>query len=99
LPKPERLVRHEPEPIPDPIAEMEAELWALSAVTPLADLVVAESWASSTNRYGTLMETVARRGRRLPPISFSDGVDEPKRGGVWRISKSTVRGGTHAPDA
>lgn len=99
LPEPQRLVRLKPPPVPDAIAEMAAELQALTAPASLAELVVAQSWASSTNRYGTLMETVARRGRRLPPITFSDEVEEPKRGGVWRVSSTTVEGGSVAPDA
>jgi len=99
LPEPATLVRHEPPPVPDAIAEMAAELEALTASTSLAELVVAQSWTSSTSRYGTLMETVARRGRRLPPITFSDEVEEPKRGGVWRVSSTTVEGGAGAEDA
>lgn len=99
LPEPTPLVRTAPEPVPDPVAEMAAELLALAAPTPIVELVVSHSWASSASRYGTLMETVARRRRRLPPIGFSQDVDEPRRGGVWRISKTTVEGGDGAPNA
>lgn len=99
LPEPAPLVRTVPEPVPDPVAEMADELLALAAPTPIAELVVSDSWASSGSRYGTLMETVARRRRRLPPISFSDDVDEPRAGGVWRISKTTIEGGAGAADA
>lgn len=99
LPAPMPLVRSAPEPTPDPIAEMANELLDLPAPTSIATLVVCDSWTGSATRYGTLMETVARRRRRLPPISFSDDVDEPNAGGVWRISKTTVEGGAGATDA
>jgi hypothetical protein len=99
LPEPVPLVRVEPSPAPDPIAEMAAELQALVRSTSLEELVVVDSWTSSTCRYGTLMETVARRGRRLPPITLSEQVGAPKRGGVWRLSESTVEGGGDATDS
>jgi hypothetical protein len=98
LPKPAALVRVEPPAVPDPIADMASELQALTAPTSLAELVVADSWPGSTRRYGTLMETIARRGRRLPPITLSEELEEPRRGGVWRISKTTVEGGDVASD-
>jgi hypothetical protein len=99
LPEPVPLVRVEPSPAPDPIAEMATELRALVRSTLLEQLVVVDSWTNSTCRYGTLMETVARRGRRLPPITLSQQVGAPKRGGVWRLSESTVEGGGDATDS
>jgi hypothetical protein len=98
LPEPVPLERSEPEPTPDPIAEMAAELLALASPASLADLVVADSWSASANRYGTLMETFARR-RRLPPVAFSEQAQEPRRGGVWRISKTRVGEDAGAQDA
>jgi hypothetical protein len=98
LPEPQALVRVTPSPVPDPVAELADELAALNAPASLAEIVIRDSWEASTRRYGTLMEAVARRRRRLPPVRFTAQIDEPKRGGVWRISKTTVEGG-RAPDA
>jgi hypothetical protein len=92
LPEPTPLVRILPEPVPDPVAEMADELLALRARTPITDLVISDTWPNSACRYGTLMETIARRRRRLPPISLSEDVVEPRAGGVWRLSKTTVDG-------
>lgn len=99
LPEPKVLVRSTPPPVPDPIAELADELLALTAPTSIAEIVIGPSWEASTSRYGTLMEAVARRRKRLPPVTFTAEIDEPKRGGVWRISKTTVEGGERAPDA
>lgn len=99
LPAPAPLARQEPSPAPDPIAETAAELERLDAPASLVDLVVATSWPTSARRFGTLMETVARRRRRLPPIAFGAEAEEPRRGGVWRISKTTVGAGARAQDA
>lgn len=99
LPEPEPLVRQQPRPVPNPLAEMATELLALTAPKSLAEIVIADSWRASTRRYGTLMETVARRRRRLPPVTFTERIDEPKRGGVWRISQTTVEGGERAQNA
>lgn len=99
LPEPQVLVRHTPPPVPDPVAELAEELLALTAPASLAEIVIGDSWQASTSRYGTLMEAVARRRKRLPPLRFTAEIDEPKRGGVWRISKTTVEGGGRASDA
>lgn len=99
LPEPAPLTRTAPEPVPNPVAEMADALRALTVPTAIVDLVVADSWSNSTFRYGTLMETVARRRKRLPPITFSNEVDEPRRGDVWRISRTTVEGGSDAENA
>jgi hypothetical protein len=99
LPEPQALVRQAPSPVPDPLAELTEELLALTAPASLAEIVIADNWETSTRRYGTLMEAVARRRKRLPPVTLTAQVDEPKRGGVWRISKTTVEGGERAPDA
>lgn len=90
LPVPEAIERTTPAPVPDPLAEMADELAALSAPTTLTELAVADSWPTSVARYATVMETVSRRRRFLPRLELGEGVDEPRRGGVWRISRTTV---------
>jgi hypothetical protein len=99
LPAPTSLLRVEPPRVPDPMADMAAQLWALKGPTSIAELVIGDAWPASTQRYGVLMETIARRGRQLPSITLSEEVEEPRSGGVWRISRTTVEGYEHAADA
>jgi hypothetical protein len=99
LPEPQVLVGQPPPRVADPLAQMAEELLALNAPASLAEIVIGESWAASARCYGTLMETVARRRKRLPPVAFGVEVEEPKGGDVWRISKTTVEGGARAADS
>jgi DNA-binding HxlR family transcriptional regulator len=89
LPEPAAL---EPEPAPetvDPLAEMTERLQALDAQTSVADIVIDADWPASVTQHSTLMETLARRAAQLPTARLAPDVEEPNRGGVWRISRTT----------
>lgn len=90
LPEPEVLERTPPPAVVDPVAEMALELDELTAAATLTELTVADAWPASVARYATVMEAVSRRRRLLPRLDLGDGVEEPRRGGVWRISRTTV---------
>jgi hypothetical protein len=91
LPEPEPVERLVPPPRYDPTRELAGELFALAAPTPVTDVVVRESWTTAVRRHNALVDAYSRRNLELPALEHEDAVDEPRRFGVWRISRSTIR--------
>jgi len=92
LPEPMPLAREAPPPEDGRVEELVRELLALSGPATVAEIVVAEAWAASVSRHGALIEAYSRDGTTLPvPEHDEHAVDEPRRGGVWRVSRTTLR--------
>lgn len=97
LPEPREPVREAPTAAADPFAEMAAELVGLREPAALADIVVREAWGVAVARSAALVAAYANGGQRLPVLEDSGELDELNRGGVWRISGSTLH--PRAPSA
>jgi hypothetical protein len=91
LPEPEPVERLALPARYDPTSELAAELAALDDPTPVADVVVRESWTTAVHRHNALVDAYSRRTLRLPALEHEDALDEPSRFGVWRISRSILR--------
>lgn len=72
---------------PDLIELVTRELRALAAPLTVADFAVRESWRSSIARHGALLAAYSGP-RRLPRVRHEPAVDEVRRGGVWKVSRS-----------
>jgi hypothetical protein len=90
LPQPARLSREAPRREPDATELLEVELDALAAPTTAAEIVVERDWATSVLRHNALIDAYARRRVSLPELEFSPEIEEPRRCGVARISKTTL---------
>lgn len=92
MPAPVALRREPPERRPDATRLIHGELTALSEPTTVADFTVRDTWATSVGRHGSMIDAYSRFAD-LPELTHEPGVDEPRRGEVWRVSKTTVEGG------
>lgn len=92
MPAPVALRRESPERRPDAAQLIRRELAALTEATTVADFTVREDWATSIGRHSAVLDAYSRFGD-LPELVHEPGVEEPKRGEVWRVSKTTVEGG------
>lgn len=90
LPQPERLAREEPLREPDVTELLEVELVALAMKATAGEIVVGRDWPTSVARHNALVDAYTRRRVALPELEFSLDVDEPRRGGVARISRTTL---------
>jgi hypothetical protein len=90
LPQPERLAREEPLREPDVTELLEVELVALAVKATAAEIVVGRDWPTSVARHNALVDAYTRRRVALPELEFSLEVDEPRRGGVACISRTTL---------
>ncbi|MFL5963792.1 MAG: hypothetical protein ACJ757_12955 [Gaiellaceae bacterium] len=91
LPQPERLTREQPLHEPDATELLEIELVALDAPATAADVVIERDWPTAVARHNALVDAYTRRRVPLPELEFSLEVEEPRRCGVARISKTTLR--------
>lgn len=90
LPQPMRLERREPKRAPDLTEALEADLVALTAPATAADVVIEHDWPTSVARHNALVDAYSRRRVSLPALEFSLAIDEPRRCGVGRISRTTL---------
>jgi hypothetical protein len=93
LPAPVAPRRHAPERRPDATQRIRAELVELAAPTTVAEFTVRETWGVSIGRHSALVDAYSRFDG-LPGLDHEPGVDEPDHGEVWRVSRSTIEGGT-----
>lgn len=90
MPPPRTLKRRTPPPRLDPIAELEGELGTLTQTTSVAELVVRERWEQAVRRENALVCAYDRRRRALPRLEFTSEVEDVRRGGVRRISRTLL---------
>lgn len=93
MPAPRKLARRRPPKRRDPISELEGELGTLTSTTSVADVVVRESWAQAVQRENALVSVYDRRRRKLPLVEFTRQVEDVRRGGVRRISRTLLHPG------
>lgn len=91
LPEPVMLERQQPPQTADAVHEVTTEAKELRLVTPLVDFVVRDSWATSVERHGVLIEAYSRYGCEMPRLEHEQGFDEPRRDGVLRISRADLK--------
>jgi len=91
LPEPSELARMPVAAAPDPFSEVALELAALDEPVTLAEMIVRETWDEAIARNGAVVAAYSSDDGSLPAVEDSGKLDEPKRGDVWRISKSTLR--------
>lgn len=87
LPEPARTVPAALVFEPDLIEMVTRELRDLGAPITVADFAVRESWPSSIARHGALLAAYSG-ARRLPRVRHEAAIDEVRRGGVWKVSRS-----------
>lgn len=87
LPEPARTVPAALVLEPDLIELVTRELRALEVIVTVADFAVRESWNTSVARHGALLAAYSG-ARRLPRVRHELSVDEVRRGGVWKVSRS-----------
>jgi hypothetical protein len=93
MPAPVTLRREPPERRPDAAQQIRGELTALTEPTTVAEFTVRDDWATSIGRHSAMLDAYTRFAD-LPPLTHETGVEEPRRGEVWRVSRTTVeRGG------
>jgi hypothetical protein len=92
MPAPVAPRRQAPEHRPDGAQRIRGELTALTAPTTVAQLTVRDTWATSIGRHSAVIDAYSRFAD-LPDLIHEPAVEEPRRGGVWRVSKTTVEGG------
>lgn len=90
LPQPGSPQREPPSESHDPAAELAGQLRALTAPATTAEVVVRDDWSTSVGRHSALVAAYARHGD-LPSLEHTDELDEPRRDGVWRISRTAIR--------
>lgn len=90
MPPPRKLERRERPRRVDPVGELEGELAGLTATTSLAEFVVRERWEDAVRRENVLVCAYDRRRIELPRIEYTGAVDEIRRGGVRRISRTLL---------
>lgn len=93
MPPPRTLARRAPPQRLDPIAELEGELAALTAPASVAELVVRERWQQAVQRENALVCAYDRRRRELPQLEFTGELEDVRRGGVRRISRTLLHPG------
>ena len=93
LPEPSPPRRELPPPPRDATREFITELHGLAAATSAAEFVVQHDWPTSVARHNAFIDAYNRRGEKLPPLELSTEVEEPRRAGVARISKTTIDAG------
>jgi hypothetical protein len=94
LPVPATLPRRLPPPRRDPTRELINELRDLDHATSAAEFIVQRDWQTSVARHNAFIDAYNRRDGALPALEFSTDVEEPRRAGVARISKTTIRAGS-----
>jgi hypothetical protein len=92
MPAPVAPHREAPERRPDAARRIRGELVRLTAATTVADFTVRDTWATSIGRHSAMLDAYSRFAG-LPELDHEEGVEEPRRGEVWRVSKTTVEGG------
>lgn len=91
LPTPARTLPAPFELHDDVIARITGELRDLSLPTTVADLVVRDSWETSVARHGGLLAAYSGGdAARLPRLRHEIAIDEVRRAGVWKVSRSHV---------
>jgi len=86
LPEPVVLERQQPPERVDEAAAIAAEARELNLLTPLVDFVVRESWPISIERHSVLIDAYSRY-QDMPLLTYEQGFDTPRRGGVMRVSR------------
>jgi hypothetical protein len=94
LPEPVMLERQQPPEPADAVHEVAVQAKELRLVTPLVDFVVHDSWTTSVERHGVLIDAYSRYGGEMPRLVHEQGFDEPRRDGVLRISRADLKPGT-----
>ena len=90
MPAPRKLTRRAPPPRLDPIAQLESDLVSLTETTSVAGVVVRERWEQAVGRENALVCAYDRRRRTLPQREFTGEVEDVRRGGVRRISRTLL---------
>jgi hypothetical protein len=93
MPAPVALRRELPDRQPDAAQQIRGELATLTEPTTIADFTVREDWGTSVGRHSAVLDAYSRFSD-LPELVHEPGVEEPNRCEVWRVSKTTVEGGT-----
>ena len=91
LPEPMILAPIEPPLRSDPTSRLMEELHELQMSTSAADLIIQCDWETSVARHNAFIDAYSRRDSDLPALELSTDVEEPRRAGVARISKTTIR--------
>jgi DNA-binding HxlR family transcriptional regulator len=91
LPAPATLTRESPPPILDPTTQLVKELRELDGPTSATRFIVQHDWKTSVARHNAFIDAYNRRYSELPALELSSEVDEPRRAGVARISKTTIK--------
>jgi hypothetical protein len=90
LPEPMILTRLEPLAGADPTSRLAEELQELQMPTSAADFIVRCDWQTSVSRHNSFIDAYSRRGHDLPKLDLSTEIEQPRRAGVARISKTTI---------
>lgn len=93
LPTPSTLKREPLRLHRDPSAELVDELHSLERPTNASEVVVRRDWPTSVARHHAFIDVYNRREVALPELEIFTEVEEPRRAGVARISKTTIAAG------
>ena len=87
VPPPVAPRRIAPERQPDAAQRVCAELAALAAPTTVADFTVRATGRTSVGRHSAMLDAYSRFADLPDSQPISRGVEEPRRGQVWRVSR------------
>lgn len=90
LPEPIVLTPLQPSAGTDETSRLIQELRGLQLPTSAADFIVRSDWKTSVARHHSFIDAYSRRDNGLPRLELSTQVEEPRRAGVARISKTTI---------
>jgi hypothetical protein len=89
LPAPVSPQRVAPERARDAGQRIRDELLALTDRESVADFTARDTWAASIGRHSALIDAYSRFDG-LPELEHHEGIDQPGRGEVWRVSRTTI---------